>query len=298
MTAPTKRKRSAFTLLELIITIVVLGVIAGLSVPVFTSVIAQSKSEVAQAEASTFARKVNALATFEDTTLSDAISTTVASMGGASYSTGSYTSSNGCVVSVTEGVRSVTVGSATCPGASTIAVGDIGPAGGIVIYDAGSTQTWGRYIEAAPVTWIVESGSPGSNYGCGGIETGAIGTAVGTGLSNTNTLIGSEPACVVAGSSAPYTALLAAAYSGGGATNWHLPSKDELNLIWQNINLFPGIDTAGAYLSSSETGLYSMWIQSLSSGFQADLVSVNCDPSRGGCKNALMFNIHPVRYFG
>ncbi len=35
------------------------------------------------------------------------------------------------------------------------AVGDVGPGGGTVFYDAGTTQSWGRYLEAAPTDYQV-----------------------------------------------------------------------------------------------------------------------------------------------
>lgn len=62
--------------------------------------------------------------------------------------------------------------------------------------------------------------------------TGATGTAIGTGQSNTNAIIASQGA-------GNYPASLCDAYSVtvGAVTysDWHLPSKDELNLLWQNL---------------------------------------------------------------
>ena len=46
------RVKKAFTMVELIVVIVILGVLAALTVPAFTSVINKSKEEVAVQEAS------------------------------------------------------------------------------------------------------------------------------------------------------------------------------------------------------------------------------------------------------
>jgi len=41
---------------------------------------------------------------------------------------------------------------AQCAAGVSCSVGDVGPGGGVVFYDAGSTQPWGRYLEAAPAS--------------------------------------------------------------------------------------------------------------------------------------------------
>ena len=43
----------------------------------------------------------------------------------------------------------------TCDGVTVACqIGDTGPGGGVVFYDAGQPQPWGRYLEAAPAGWF------------------------------------------------------------------------------------------------------------------------------------------------
>ena len=69
-----RMKKKAFTMVELIVVIVILGVLAALTVPAFTSVINKSKQEVAVQEASAVAREARAMAAFDGgrTTLTSA----------------------------------------------------------------------------------------------------------------------------------------------------------------------------------------------------------------------------------
>ena len=80
---------------------------------------------------------------------------------------------------------------AVCVAGGPCAIGDTGPGGGIVFYDAGSVQPWGRYLEAAPEGW---SGAPWDPVAlwCSITDTlipGAMGTAIGTGAANTANMI-------------------------------------------------------------------------------------------------------------
>jgi len=85
---------------------------------------------------------------------------------------------------------------------------------------------------------------------------GADGTAVGTGEQNT---IDIEAGCTTAGTAADICANL----SLGGYSDWFLPSKDELNLMYTNLEVYGvGSFNGLTYWSSSESDDYLAWHQS------------------------------------
>ncbi len=87
---------------------------------------------------------------------------------------------------------------------------------------------------------------------------GTTGTALGTGLANTNNLI-----AALGPTATDYAAGLARAYNGGSYTDWYLPSKDELNLLFLNQATIGGFVGApdGYYWSSSEYDVNGAWNQ-------------------------------------
>jgi hypothetical protein len=109
-------------------------------------------------------------------------------------------------------------------------VGSIGPGGGIVFYDAGSYQSWGRYLEFAPNGWSGKAFDPEA-YWCNVTNVNfsdlitdttlkaSVGDEIGKGKANTNMML--------SGCSSG-AANLVSAFMGGGKMDWYLPSKDEL----------------------------------------------------------------------
>jgi len=112
-------------------------------------------------------------------------------------------------------------------------IGNTGPGGGIVFYDAGSQQTWGRYLEFAPSGWSggsedpVQRWCPLENLRTKFSDTvtdpnrkQTLGLEIGKGKGNS--LLAAE-------NCNPGAAALAMGYTGGGKKDWFLPSRDELN---------------------------------------------------------------------
>jgi hypothetical protein len=101
---------------------------------------------------------------------------------------------------------------------------DTGPGGGFVFYDAGSRQSWGQYLEAAPKGWAGTDWDPKiiwCDAGPLGGKDVRVDTSfeIGTGAVNTQRIIEMCGTDTAAGR--------AAAYRGGGKADWFLPSLDE-----------------------------------------------------------------------
>ena len=93
------------------------------------------------------------------------------------------------------------------------------------------------------------------------INTGAKATAVGTGNANTTKIVNAQS------KTGTYAALLCFKYKHNGFTDWYLPSKDELNLLYQQRNVVGGLGATN-YWSSSEVSRGKAWDQEFGGGFQ------------------------------
>ena len=147
------------------------------------------------------------------------------------------------------------------------AVGDTGPGGGIVFYDAGSVQSWGRFLEAACAGWQNNCDGttvdPHATWGCYGTPiTGADGLTIGTGEQNTTAIVNG---CTDAGIPAD----LADDYSRNTLNDWFLPSKDELNQMYIQQTAIGGFSTY-YYWSSSEGDANLAWGQDFLYGTQGN----------------------------
>lgn len=129
--------------------------------------------------------------------------------------------------------------------ADIYAIGDKGPAGGVVFY---VTDGGLHGLEAAPADSAI------SPWGCVGIDIpGADGNAIGTGAHNTAEIVAG---CADRGSAAR----IVNSYSLNGFDDWFLPSKDELNQLRIERSVVGGF-TDGYYRSSSEYNGDLAWSQ-------------------------------------
>jgi len=136
-------------------------------------------------------------------------------------------------------------------------IGDLGPAGGIIFYVNPNFETDGwQYLEAAPYNQSNDLEWFNGSY----IVTGATGTGIGTGEENTKKIVEAQ-------GEGNYAAKVCYDLELGGYTDWFLPSKDELNLIYKNLYK-KGIgdlhysDSVDIYWSSSECNEMDAWYQS------------------------------------
>jgi hypothetical protein len=144
----------------------------------------------------------------------------------------------------------------------------------------------GDSYQGGKVAYILVSGDPGYDpntphgliaattdqiggiqwYNGSYINTEATGTAIGTGFSNTNKIIASQ-----GGTPTSYAAGVARSYTGGGYTDWYLPSKDELDKLSITRETIGGFVNY-YYWSSSEFDLSQAWFQTFFGSVQSKSV--------------------------
>jgi hypothetical protein len=140
---------------------------------------------------------------------------------------------------------------------TTLSIGQPGPGGGIVFFDKGNTTGGWQYLEAAP-----SDQSTGMSWGCHGTSIPGTQLTVGSGEANTSLI---KLGCT--GQSA--AAELCADLSLGGQSDWFLPSRDELNLMYKNLHLNNqgGFSTSYSYWSSTEYNSDCAWFLRFTNGF-------------------------------
>ena len=146
--------------------------------------------------------------------------------------------------------------------------------GGVVFYIFESGDTGYVAGETHGLIAAVQDQSSGIRwYNGSNTRTWATATTIGTGSANTDAIIAVQGATETS-----YAAGLARAYTGGGFTDWFLPSIDELAQMYTNkatINTTAsangGSNFANAYYwSSTESGISSAWYKNLNHGYQSD----------------------------
>ncbi|MBU6148536.1 MAG: hypothetical protein KGP10_10260 [Actinomycetales bacterium] len=165
----------------------------------------------------------------------------------------------GAVAALLWGLLSAPAHAATCAEGGPCRVGDTGPGGGTVFYVADTPRPWGRALEVAPAGWAGTVRDPkawwclaeepeGADPDRPGSLTARVArftapAGIGRGRTNTRATV----ALCGEGSAAG----LAAAYTGGGLSDWHLPAGAELAALYRARASVPG-GLTGLYWSSSK----------------------------------------------
>jgi hypothetical protein len=157
----------------------------------------------------------------------------------------------------------------------TYKVGDKGPAGGLIFYDKGYSSDGWQYLEAA------SRDAPTAHWG-----PNVDGTREGIGTGKQNTML------IVRTDETGTAAHRCREYRQGGYDDWFLPSKDELNLMYQELKQkgLGGFSNAEYWSSSAESTGYGAWNQRFRDGHQERGSYVS------GYKNNT-FAVRPVRAF-
>lgn len=183
-------------------------------------------------------------------------------------------------------------------------IGAPGPGGGLVFFDAGKHQSWGRYLEVAPVecegvrlAWKPNTAVISALYvndvrGFTAAQKRILAKAVGSGKTNTELIVNKYRTRLM------YAALFAKNLVCGEVDDWFLPSKDELDLVFNNLKALDsplgGFDK-GYYWTSSEYDNQNTWTEYFTDGQQFDRIKTLSGNKFGGQRP---FRVRAIRAFG
>jgi hypothetical protein len=192
----------------------------------------------------------------------------------------------------------------TCSATGPCSIGDVGPAGGVVFYDAGEHKTWGRYLEASPAStegvglpWkrlnAVDKKRPVYRdvLKLKAQTQRVLSTQMGMGKINTDRIV------KIYGRGR-YAARYADALVFNGFDDWFLPSKNELNVMYSVLGTAsPGIGSYARsfYWSSSEYDFNNAWTVNFKDGQQFDREKWLLPDSINGVK---ALRVRAIRAFG
>lgn len=142
------------------------------------------------------------------------------------------------VPTTTPVVAATATSATTSPSSKTYAVGDVGPAGGIIFYDKGSFSDGWQYLECAP-----KSTEKTCQFGLSDTTIGTInGTenkyeketldGIGKGKANSTTIA----AALNTNKESSRAAQICEDLTFGGYSDWFLPSGQELKLMYTNLH--------------------------------------------------------------
>ena len=174
-----------------------------------------------------------------------------------------------------------------CAHETSCKVGNIGPGGGIVFYAAQSRQSWGQYLEVAPATWSAAYSDPYRQW-CTLGDTLLIALVTDdAAVKNNSEKIGAgkENTALMLSSCMQGIAQEVHAYSGGGKSDWFIPSRDELTLLLDAHALIVDLSVS-SYWSSTLAPVYGAWDQVIYPGS-----NYTSDETNAG-------SVRPIRAFG
>jgi len=162
-------------------------------------------------------------------------------------------------------------------------IGDVGPGGGVIFYDAGSTQVWGRWIEAAPSNWSVSGDAVASVWCNNSLDVNYEDSTfnIGNAVSNYENMI--SPNCM---SGISYDV---DSFSVTSGFSWFVPTRAELQAMFASGVVNGLIDDANGYWSSNGGSGGSSWIGTI----------VTLNGGVGGYnKTQIGPRLRPIRYVG